>query len=276
MKNLALIHKPLACCGALALTLCLGARSASAFQVAAPAAKPAITSAASATSRPGLANLTPTAPVSPQVRTSLEGDIRDIRQPRHVPKHQPWVAVAVGVILFAAFAAWRWLRSGKFLQILPHEIAVQYLEEVRRLMDPDHAREYCFAVSNIIRRYVEERFHVQAPKLTTEEFLRDLVEAQDTMLEPHRALLGEFLQHCDLAKFAGWRYSMPDLEAMHDSARSFVQQTANPERGHSCPHQAPNRDVPTLFPGPGERSHVDADRSVRAPMVRPTSTRCNC
>jgi hypothetical protein len=110
--------------------------------------------------------------------------------------------------------------------MLPHEIALQRLEEARRLMDPEHAREYCFAVSNIIRRYVEERFHVRAPKLTTEEFLRDLVEVRDTMLEPHRELLGEFLEHCDLAKFAGWRYSMLDLEAMHASGRSFVQQTS--------------------------------------------------
>src|SRR5215471_10817030 len=110
--------------------------------------------------------------------------------------------------------------------MLPHEIALQRLEEARRLMDPERAREYCFAVSNIIRRYVEERFHVHAPKLTTEEFLRELVEVRDTMLEPHRVLLGEFLQHCDLAKFARWRYAMPDLEAMHTSARSFVQQTA--------------------------------------------------
>jgi hypothetical protein len=120
----------------------------------------------------------------------------------------------------------QWVRRGKFLQMLPHEIALQRLEEARRLMDPEHAREYSFAVSNIIRNYVEERFRVHAPTLTTEEFLRDLVEVRDTMLEPHRALLAEFLQHCDLAKFAGWRYSMPDLEAMHDSARTFVQQTA--------------------------------------------------
>jgi hypothetical protein len=136
--------------------------------------------------------------------------------------------VAVGVLLFgvAALAAWRWIRRGKFLQMLPHEIALQFLEEARRLMDPEHAREYCFAVSTIIRRYVEERFNVHAPTLTTEEFLRDLVEVRDSMLESHRALLGEFLQHCDLAKFAGWRYSMPDLETMHASARTFVQQTA--------------------------------------------------
>jgi hypothetical protein len=110
--------------------------------------------------------------------------------------------------------------------MLPHEIALQRLEEARRLMDPEHAREYCFAVSNIIRRYVEERFHVRAPKLTTEEFLRDLVEVRDTMLGPQRALLGEFLEYCDLAKFAGWRYSMPDLETMHATSRSFVNQTS--------------------------------------------------
>jgi hypothetical protein len=112
--------------------------------------------------------------------------------------------------------------------MLPHEIALQRLEEARQLMDPEHAREYCFAVSNIIRCYIEERFHVRAPRLTTEEFLRDLVEMRDTMLQPHRALLGEFLEHCDLAKFAGWRYSMPDLEAMHASGRSFIEQTSVP------------------------------------------------
>jgi hypothetical protein len=32
--------------------------------------------------------------------------------------------------------------------------------------------------------------------------------------------------HCDLAKFAGWYYCRPDLEAMHVSAVEFVRQTA--------------------------------------------------
>jgi hypothetical protein len=216
--------KLLICSGTVALTLSVGALSASALQID----KPVTTPAAPANARPGAATLTPTAPVPPQVPASSAGDIRDIRQPRHVPTLLPWAAVAVGVLLFGAtaFTTWRWIRRGKFLQMLPHEIALQFLEEARRLMDPEHAREYCFAVSTIIRRYVEERFNVHAPTLTTEEFLRDLVEVRDSMLESHRALLGEFLQHCDLAKFAGWRYSMPDLDAMHASARNFVQQTA--------------------------------------------------
>jgi hypothetical protein len=205
------------------LALFIGTLTASALQVA----DPATSAAPPAKARPSLNNLTPTAPVTSQANPSPGEDIRDIRLPRHIPT-TPWAAVAVGVLLLTAgaFAARWWSRRGKFLQMLPHEIALQRLEEARRLMDPEHAREYCFAVSNIIRSYVEERFRVRAPKLTTEEFLRDLVEVRDTMLEPHRALLGEFLEHCDLAKFAGWRYSMPDLEAMHASGRSFVQQTS--------------------------------------------------
>jgi hypothetical protein len=224
MNTLTRTQKPLVCSGALALSLLLGALSAPALQVT----KPALTAAASGNAQPGLSNSSPPAAVAPRVPAASQGDIRDIRLPRHVPALQPWAAVAVGLVLLgaAAFAAWRWGRRGKFLHLLPHEIALRELAEARRLMNPERAREYCFEVSNIIRRYVEERFQVHAPALTTEEFLRDLVEVQDTMLAPHRILLGEFLLHCDLAKFAGWRYSMPDLEAMHAGARSFVQQTA--------------------------------------------------
>jgi len=229
MKHVSFTHQIVVRSGVLTLSLLLGALSASALQTSTPATRPGTSSTAPANARPGHINLTPAAPVSSQVPASSEEDIRDIRQPRHLPTPLPWAAVAAGVIILAAmaFAAWRWIRRGKFLTRLPYEIALQYLEEARQLMDPDQAREYCFAASKIIRRYIEERFHLHAPNLTTEEFLRDLVEVRHTMLESHRALLGEFLQHCDLAKFAGWRYSLPDLEAMHDSARSFVQETAS-------------------------------------------------
>ncbi len=258
-------------CGALIFSLLLGALNASALQSASPSPKAGSPTTAPANARHGQTNLTPAAPVSSQVPASTQEDIRDIRQPRHNPTPQPWAAAAVGVIILAAaaFAVWKWIRRGKFLRMLPSEVALQYLEEARRLMDPDHAREYCFAVSKIIRRYVEERFHVHAPNLTTEEFLRDLVEARETVLAPRRALLGEFLQHCDLAKFAGWRYSLPDLEAMHASARTFVQQTAvdpapaTPSSPSAAPVAAGVSD--TVLPSTGHRSRpVSCNTTVSA------------
>jgi hypothetical protein len=136
------------------------------------------------------------------------------------------VAAGVLTLFAAAFAAWKWLRRAAFLTLLPGELALQELAQARGLMDPEHAREYCFAVSGIIRGYLEHQFQLRAPRLTTEEFLRDLVEVRETMLVSHRALLGNFLEHCDLAKFAGWRYSLPALQEMHGIALTLVKETS--------------------------------------------------
>jgi len=211
------------CHGVIALSLLFTVANASALTPAAPAGGTVPVAKAS----PPQTNLTSAAPVASSVLLAGE-DIRDIRQPRHVPTPWFWTVVAAGVITLIAIALalrW-WIYHGKFFVMRPHEIALQYLEEARELIDPDHAREYCFEVSKIIRRYIEERFNIHAPQLTTEEFLHELAESPDALLASHRALLGDFLQHCDLAKFAGWYYCRPDLEAMHLSAVEFVRQTA--------------------------------------------------
>jgi Domain of unknown function (DUF4381) len=168
--------------------------------------------------------LTSVAPVTSPASPAGE-DIRDIRQPGHLPTPRVWAVVVAGVISLPA-ALWKWIRHDKLFVMPPHELALQYLEESRALMDAGRAREYCSEVSKILRRYIEERFHVHAPQLTTKEFLRELIEAREKMPVSQRALLGDFLQHCDLAKLTGWRCCLPDLKAMHTSALEFVRQTA--------------------------------------------------
>lgn len=195
-------------------------------------------------------NLTSAATVSVPPAPVL-GDIRDIRQPRHFPTPWLWVVIAAGVVslIAAGYAAWQWLQHGKYFEMVPSEMALQRLDEARRLMDPDQAREYCFAVSKIIRSYLEDQWHLHAPRLTTEEFLRELVEGSDTIAAPHRALLSDFLQHCDLAKFAGWRYSLPALAEMHGSAVDFVTQSSvAPAKEANT--QAPPAPTPSPTPKP--------------------------
>jgi hypothetical protein len=205
--------------------------------------QPAPTLASGVKALPGSSNLTSAATVSGPPSPSID-DIRDIRQPRHLPTPWLWVVIAAGVAALgaAAFAAWRWVQHGKYFEMVPGEIALQRLEEARRLMDPDQAREYCFAVSRIIRSYLEDQWHLHAPRLTTEEFLRGLVEGSEKITASHRVLLGDFLQHCDLAKFAGWRYSRPALAEMHVSAVEFVQQSS------AIPTKAKKSDKPPTTP----------------------------
>lgn len=159
-------------------------------------------------------------------------DIRDIRGPKFI--FPPWLlpAVIAGAVLlaFGAWGLWRRLRRRRQPRaLLPFEIALQRLEKMRSLMQPDDAREFSIAVSDVVRRYIEERFSVTATHRTTEEFLHDLLESSHAPLARHRALLSEFLQACDLVKFAGMSLTLQNMESLHESARAFVLETAKPD-----------------------------------------------
>jgi hypothetical protein len=77
----------------------------------------------------------------------------------------------------------------------------------------------------VIRTYIEDRFGEKAARRTTEEFLADLVAQTGTPLAQHSALLRDFLEHCELPKFARYQLSIPDMEAMYESAKTFLLNT---------------------------------------------------
>jgi hypothetical protein len=155
--------------------------------------------------------------------------IPDIRQAVHIPSPWLWAvwivgALAILVLLISLIRRWR--RSVAPPSRLPHEIALERLIQVQALMVPERARDFSLAVSDIIRGYIEERFQVRTTHHTTGEFLHDLVVGPDSQLAEYRTLLAQFLRHCDLAKFAHWRLALPEMESMHQSARTFVLQTS--------------------------------------------------
>jgi hypothetical protein len=164
---------------------------------------------------------------------AADGDIRDIRGPKGIPPFWLWPAVAAGGVLLAigAYAAWRWARRQRAPRPLePFEIALERLEQVRRLLTPTSVREFSIAISDVVRQYIEAAFKVTATHRTTEEFLHDLLGASNASLAAHRNLLGEFLHHCDMAKFAGAGLSTQIMESLHQSARSFVIQSSKPSQ----------------------------------------------
>ncbi len=171
-------------------------------------------------------------------------DIRDIRGPKFIfpPWFLPAVFAGAALLGLSAYGIWRWLRRRRRPRaLLPFEIALQRLEEMRALMQPSEAREFSIAVSDVVRRYIEERFGVTATHRTTEEFLHDLLESSHAPLARHRALLAEFLQQCDLVKFAGMSLTLQNMESLHHSARAFVLETAKSDENtaHGAPTPAP-------------------------------------
>jgi hypothetical protein len=154
-------------------------------------------------------------------------DIRDIRGPRYLPPDWLWPALIGGAVLVAlsVYGLVRWRRSRTARILLPHEIALQRLEEIAALMQPARAREFSIAVSDIVRLYIEQKFDVTATRRTTEEFLRDLLDSSDGALAEHQGLLGAFLHQCDFVKFAALSLTQQNMESLRQSARAFVLAT---------------------------------------------------
>jgi hypothetical protein len=180
----------------------------------------------------GASGAAPASSIGAAAPANAAEDIRDIRGPKRVlPAWLLPALVAGGAVLAAgAYAVWRRQRRRRRPRApLPFEVALQRLEGVRALMQPQNAGAFSVAVSDIVRSYIERAFDFTATHRTTEEFLRGLLELPNSGLAHHRALLSEFLHQCDLVKFAGVSLTLQNMESLHHSACEFVRATARIE-----------------------------------------------
>lgn len=105
----------------------------------------------------------------------------------------------------------------------PYEVAMKALVETKPLMRPDSAKEFVFAVTVVLRRYIEERLGFPALECTTEEFVSQAVE--------HPVLKGELadklkpvMVSTDLVKYA--RQDMADtaMQDLYEKVEAFVNE----------------------------------------------------
>lgn len=108
-----------------------------------------------------------------------------------------------------------------------YEIARARLDKLLARQFPRDAAEieqFFVAISAIVRRYLEDRFDLRAPELTTEEFLSLAGSASD-LSSDHQTLLQQFLRQADLVKFAGIQASREEVELSRDLAIRFLEET---------------------------------------------------
>lgn len=160
--------------------------------------------------------------------------LRDVKPPLDVPID--WVAaawwaagIALALIALAAMIAY-WIRKRRRPEakpvapsVPPHQEARRRLEAALRLIsDP---KPFCVAVSDALRWYLEQRFELRAPERTTEEFLEEL-RVSDLLNGEQKEVLAEFLQRCDLVKFARLEPNESELLRLHDTAARLVDETS--------------------------------------------------
>ena len=156
-------------------------------------------------------------------------DIHDIHPPYLIP--QDWrvpalIGTAVVLALLLAWFGWRWLRA-RHPQLTLVQRTLLKLAATRPLMQGGDAQAFSVAVSDVVRGYVEERFDVHATQRTTPEFLRDCLTQVGSVLQTHEQSLSDFLQFCDLAKFARWSLSGEEMQGLLTSAWQFVESSGD-------------------------------------------------
>jgi hypothetical protein len=182
---------------------------------------------------------------------AIANDIRDIKPPVEIPSGWEWLGWLLGVLALAALTFWLWRYWRKRRAQLPvvplvpaHVRAKQKLQEALVLIA--QPKPFCILVSDTIRSYLEERFTFHAPERTTEEFLHEL-QGTNLLLPDQKNSLGEFLQCCDLVKFAKYEPHEPELRALHDSALRLVEETEpSAETGNTIAQQAADDAAPAI------------------------------
>jgi hypothetical protein len=150
------------------------------------------------------------------------GDIRDVKGPLGIPLGAGRILLGLLATVLVPLLAYlvyrrmarRDLEAGEMGSIVPgrppHEVALEALDRLAAspLLERGGIKEFHIQVSEILRIYVEDRFHVPALEMTTVDIVRGLerVGVDPSVQEGFE----EFLHPCDLVKFAKAR---PDAEA---------------------------------------------------------------
>jgi hypothetical protein len=157
-------------------------------------------------------------------------DINDLKPAETFPN--PWLWIVPGILLLAAglvYAGSRLVRRFRRIRELaesplsPWEQALAALDELpwREWLAAGQVKRFYYALSQVLKRYVERRFEFNAVEQTTTEILASM----RTYKTPMRDEVGQFLTRSDFVKYA--KTVPPDEEARSaiTQVRDFVMKT---------------------------------------------------
>ncbi|MFQ5414203.1 MAG: hypothetical protein ACE5E6_07065 [Phycisphaerae bacterium] len=141
-----------------------------------------------------------------------------------------WIITPV-VVLGLACAVWLVYRIRRqrdaVVVVVPAHVWAR--REIAALVADDlvargRVQDFHYRLSAIMRGYIERRFAIAAPEMTTEEFLD--AAARDTRFSSdHAACLRGFLTACDLVKYARHQPAHEECDVGLRTADAFIEQT---------------------------------------------------
>jgi len=138
----------------------------------------------------------------------------------------PWARVLLSLLALAAIALYLNFAQRRKVGEAPRtkeSIKLLTLNAIRQLEQNMPAEQTLYQeLSLVMRKYIQERYGINAPHLTTEEFLSQA--ASSRLIDPQsQASLKTFLQQIDLVKFGHKIPPLSEAEKSLGTARTFVE-----------------------------------------------------
>ncbi|MCG8569179.1 MAG: hypothetical protein MJB14_03490 [Spirochaetes bacterium] len=161
--------------------------------------------------------------------------IKDIEGPL-APKSRLWIILLViffalliiGAIITGLIFYFKKKEKKEITSyISAYQLAIDRLEKLvkKNLVENQQVKEFYYELSNILRKYIEERFHLKAPEQTTEEFLENLKKNTTTFGEEEKSTLITFLNHSDPVKYAKHQPADDEIQTSFNHCKNFIIQT---------------------------------------------------
>jgi hypothetical protein len=174
-------------------------------------------------------------PVLPQMPAQPE-DIRDILPPVDIPvwTSERLMVAGVGAALVLGLLLWAlvaWSRRER-TAVPPPAPGRVALEALTRLKGAEgaalEARDFAAQVAEILRRFLEATYGIQATRQTTSEFL-SVMETHAVLDHIEREQLRRFLELCDQLKFARAEAAVSAREGLIHVAEQQVAAALKPK-----------------------------------------------
>jgi hypothetical protein len=156
-----------------------------------------------------------------------ESLIRDITPPVAVPiPLWQWALIIAGALILLGLVAWLfrkyWSKRPSAPPPTPRSIAIRELEKLRSQVRSVEPYAFSIGVSDVLRTYVGAQYGLRAREQTSPEFLASIQQSPG-FTPDDRTLLADFLERCDLIKFARIQADQQVSEDLLSSAVAFVQ-----------------------------------------------------